>query len=236
VQTNQETYSKLYSRNAAFLRWPADWVLRFRNMYLNAILPPKARILDFGCGSANNSIPFMKDGHVTHGIDVSESIIPLVKQNLEFHGLSAELVQNYIFAEPPLVTLPYEDDSFDFVLSNQVHYYSTSESELHTVNRELHRVMKPGAVIFATMMGPKNYYITRHLDSISPDGSVYHVRIKEPKHRLFGVAEDVLLTRDEDHLRSQFAEFEPVTVGHFSQSMFDMTSNFHYIFIGRKMA
>jgi len=234
MKTNQDTYSKLYSRNAAFLRWPADWVLRFRNMYLNSELPSKASILDFGCGSANNSIPFMRDGHDTYGIDVSESIIPLVRQNLEYHGLPEHLVENYSFAEPPLVSLPYPDESFDFVLSNQVHYYSTSDSELHDVNRELIRVMKPGAIIFATMMGPKNYYITKHLDSISEDGSVYRVRIEEAGHRLYGVAEDVLLTHDEDHLRSQFAEFEPVSVGHFDQAMFDMSSNFHFIFVGRK--
>ena len=231
---NKNNYENLYNREQAFLRYPADWVLRFNNMYFKSRLPKKAKILDFGCGSGNNSTMFIAQGHEVFGIDVTESILPLVKQNLELHGLDPNNIRRFTHTTGPILHLPYKDNYFDFILSNQVHYYSSSEVELHGINKDLFRVLKPGGSIFITMMGLKNYYITHHLKELSQNAQIYKVRITDPNHRLFGVSEDVLAVRDEEHLLNLFKEFEPVTVGYFDQSMFDLYSNFHYIFVGRK--
>lgn len=229
---NQSNYDALYARQEAFLRWPADWVLRFHNMFLRERLPEHATILDFGCGSGNNSIPFLKMGHTVHGIDVAPSSRDLVRQNLEFHGLPTNFLDTLQIVQPPIVEMPYDDCTFDFVLSNQVHYYSSSEEELHAVNREIRRVLKPGGTFFVTMMGPKNYYIsdfTRHVEN-----GVHRVRIDLAGHRLEGVKEDVLLCRDEEHLKELFREFALVSVGYFDQKMFDMNSNFHWVYVGKR--
>lgn len=231
---NEDNYENLYKNEQAFLRYPADWVLRFNNMWLKSKLPKKAKILDFGCGSGNNSTIFIAEGHEVFGIDVTESILPLVKKNLELHNLDPLNIMRFTHAKAPLVNLPYEDNTFDFILSNQVHYYSGSEQEIHDINKDLFRVLKPDGSFFVTMMGLKNYYITHHLKEYSQNAQVYKVRIADPGHRLFGVSEDVLAVRDERHLRDLFDEFEPVTVGYFDQSMFDLHSNFHFIFVGRK--
>lgn len=231
---NQANYDELYTRSEAFLRWPADWILRFHNMFLRERLPSDAQILDFGCGSGNNSIPFLKMGHAVMGIEVAQSSRDLVRQNLEFHGLPLDYLHDLQIVSPPIINLPYKDNTFDFVLSNQVHYYSASEDELHSVNSEIERVLKPGGIFFVTMMGPKNYYISDFTRSVTQDG-IHNVRIDDDKHRLAGVHEDVLVCRDEDHLRNLFHEFGAVTVGYFDQKMFDMKSNFHWIFVGKKL-
>ncbi len=88
-------------REQAFLRYPADWVLRFNNMYLKSRLPKKAKILDFGCGSGNNSTMFIAQGHEVFGIDVTESILPLVKKNLELHGLDPTNIGRFMHTTPP---------------------------------------------------------------------------------------------------------------------------------------
>ncbi len=230
---NQANYEGLYSERQAFLRWPADWILRFHNMYLRARLPQPASILDFGCGSGNNSVPFLKMGHHVSGVEVASTSTELIRENLEYHGLPLDYLSRVQLLDPPITSLPYGDHAFDFILSNQVHYYSTSESELHAVNAELARVLKPGGTIFVTMMGPSNYYIADYTRSVK-GGGVHEVRIEDPTHRLFGVGEDVLLCRSEAHLRDMFREFRTVSTGHFDQRMFDMTSNFHYIFVGEK--
>jgi SAM-dependent methyltransferase len=231
---NKDNYEMLYKQEKAFLRYPADWVLRFNNMYLKSTLPPKARILDFGCGSGNNSTIFIAQGHEVFGIDVTDSIYPLIKKNLELHSLDPQNILRFTHSKAPLLDLPYEDNSFDFILSNQVHYYSSTEREIHAINKDLFRILKPGGTIFVTMMGLKNYYITHHLKELSQDAQIYKVRITDPSHRLFGVSEDVLAVRDQDHLRDLFNEFETVTVGYFDQSMFDLHSNFHFIYVGCK--
>jgi SAM-dependent methyltransferase len=231
---NKETYESLYKKEQAFLRYPADWLLRFNNMYLKSHLPEKARILDFGCGSANNSTLFIAQGHEVFGIDVTDSIYPLIKKNLDLHNLDPENILRFTHAQPPLLLLPYEDNSFDFILSNQVQYFSASEDEIHNINKELLRILKPGGSIFITMMGVRHYYITHHLKELSQDAQIYKIRVTDPAHRLYGVSEDVLAVRDENHLIDLFNEFENVSVGYFDQSMFDMYSNFHFIFVGRK--
>ena len=48
-----------------------------------------------------------------------------------------------------------------------------------------------------------------------------------------GVRELIYLARDKDHHKQLFSEFEGLTVGHQADSMFDMTSNFHWNWPGR---
>jgi hypothetical protein len=94
------------------------------------------------------------------------------------------------------------------------------------------RVLRPGGLVFFTMMGPTNYYITHHLKDVH--GGVYEISIDEKGHRLEGVKEMIFLVRDEEHLKDLFSEFECLTSGYFDQRMFDLRSNFHWIFVGRK--
>jgi hypothetical protein len=42
------------------------------------------------------------------------------------------------------------------------------------------------------------------------------------------------MVSDEKALCELFSEFEPVSTGYFDQSMFDMASNFHWIYVGSK--
>lgn len=231
--TNPDNYDSRYSEKKGFLRWPADWLLRFHNMYLRDKLTSESRVLDFGLGSGNNSLPFLKAGLEVYGVEVAQHSRELISENLDYHGLAHSFLDRVSIQDPPLTQLPYDDNFFDLVISNQVHYYSTSEDELHGVNQELSRVLKPGGTIFVTMMGPSNDYITRWTAQVS-DAGVHHVRIDDPNDRLNGVAQDILLVRDESHLLDLFREFKPLTTGHFDQGMFDMKSNFHFIFAGSK--
>jgi len=230
---NPDNYDSLHSEKKAFLRWPADWVLRFHNMYLRDKLASDARVLNFGCGSGNNSLPFLKSGLEVYGVEVAEHSRGLIEENLEFYGLPSDFLNRVSFQDPPLTKLPFDDNFCDLIISNQVHHYSVSEDELHEVNQELDRILKPGGTIFVTMMGPSNYYITDWTAQVSGEG-IHQVRIDDPNHRLNGVSENVLLVRDEAHLLQLFQEFQPITTGHFDQAMFDMKSNFHFIFAGTK--
>ena len=48
------------------------------------------------------------------------------------------------------------------------------------------------------------------------------------------ICHEPYLVRDEDELKGLFSEFECLSVGYFDQKMFDLLSNFHWIFIGKK--
>lgn len=216
LEANRENYESLYAKEEAFLRYPADWIIRFHNMFLKKNIPANARILDYGCGSANNSVLFMQKGYSVFGVDVAPSFKNLVAKNLELHNLDKSQLSNFQIIQPDTTSLPFPDNHFDFILSNQVLYYLPNEAHLKAVCAELNRVLRPGGFVFFTMMGPRNYYITHHLKAIHGD-RIYETRIEDRNHRLNGVRELILIARDEKDLCKLFDVFRPVTVGYFDQ-------------------
>jgi SAM-dependent methyltransferase len=234
LSSNQRNYRDMYSKGMAFLQYPADWVIRFHNMYLKKVLP-KGRVLDFGCGAGNNSCFLIQKGYETFGVDVSRQALQLVRKNLKAKHLNQKLIRRFSVIMPGTTTLPFPDGHFDFVLSNQVLYYLPSRKVIQDTCREMARCLRPGGLVFFTMMGPRNYYITTHTQRIL-GGHVHDVRITDRKHRLYGVHEMIYLVRTRQELKELFSEFECLSTGYFDQAMFDMKSNFHWIFIGRKRA
>lgn len=232
LSLNKENYSVLYSKRQAFLRYPADWIIRFHNMYLRKYLP-SGRMLDYGCGGGNNSIFFIEKGYETYGVDVAESARDLIRENLVSKHLDLDLINKFHTIPPNCKSLPFADNYFDLVISNQVLYYLSSEEHIRAVCAEISRCLRPGGIVFFTMMGPKNYYITHHAKQIY-NRRIYDVSIENQSHRLYGVRELIFLVRDEDDLCDIFSEFQLITTGYFDQSMFDLKSNFHWIFVGRK--
>ena len=232
LRANQQNYEDLYTRKEAFLRYPADWVIRFHNMYLKHEVP-SGRVLDYGCGAGNNSCFLIEQGYEIYGVDPAQSAIPLIKANLQAKGLDINLQERFSNITAGSVELPYDDNFFDFILSNQVLYYLPSEEAIRRVCKELSRCLRPGGVVFFTVMGPRNYYITHHTKQIH-GGKIYDIQIDDPNHRLSGLKELIYLVRDEEELKDLFSEFECVTTGYFDQRMFDIASNFHWIFAGKK--
>lgn len=84
-------------------------------------------------------------------------------------------------------------------------------------------------------MAPRKYYVTHHLKEVHGE-RIYEIRIQDKDNSLYGLKEMILVVRDEQSLCELFDMFEPVTVGYFNQKMFDVYSNFHYIFVGKKAA
>ncbi len=232
LDENKKNYEELYSKQQAFLRYPADWIIRFHNMYLKKHIP-EGKVLDYGCGGGNNSVFFIEKGYETWGVDVAESYLELVKMNLESKHLDVRLSKNFSIISPETISLPFKDNFFDIVISNQVFYYLPSEEHIKKVCKEIYRCLKPSGVVFFTMMGPKNYYITHHAKQIHND-RIYEIRIEDPKHRLYGVKEHIFLVRDKEDLCGLFSQFKVLSTGYFDQGMFDLLSNFHWIFVGTK--
>ena len=229
---NQRLYQDRYTKEQAFLRYPADWVIRFHSMYLRAHIP-SGRVLDYGCGSASNSIFFAQQGYEVYGVDVAEASLSLVKANLELHHLDPALIERFSIISPDATSLAFESGFFDFVLSNQVFYYLPSEQHIKNVCQEVSRCLRPRGAVFFTMMGPNNDYIRYHTKKIH-GGKIHEIGIDDPSHRISGSWGMNYLVQDEEELVDLFSEFECVTTGYFDQSMFDMKSNFHWIFVGQK--
>lgn len=179
----------------------------------------------------------MDKGYDVWGVDVAKSSLRLIKENLRHSRYSPKFADRFSIIPKNSFTerfkLPFEDNFFDLIVSNQVLYYLPSKKQIQEVCLELSRVLKPKGIVFFTMMGPKSYYIVYRTKQIH-NGQIYEIAFDDSKHRLAGYREFIYLVRDEKELEDLFSSFSPVDIGYFDQRMFDMSSNFHWIFVGQK--
>ena len=102
-------------------------------------LLPGERLLDFGCGTASQTILQMQrspDASVT-GVDVDPQILALASRKAHEAGLHLRLDQY------DGRTLPYPDASFDKVVSSLVFHQLNAERKGLAL-REIYRVLVPG--------------------------------------------------------------------------------------------
>jgi tellurite methyltransferase len=105
--------------------------------------------LDLGCGVGRHALFLAEHGLAVEAIDGSAAGLKVAHETAEARGLSLGLQQATADA------LPFEDGSFDFVLSWNVIHHGT----LGDVGRrlaEIWRVMKPGALYQGTMLPTRN--------------------------------------------------------------------------------
>ena len=105
----------------------------------NRSINPKSNILDAGCGNGKNMVYLQNQGHNMTGIDFSDGLLEICKQkNLNVHNSD---IRN----------LPFNDSTFDYVISIAViHHLNTEEDRIKAIN-ELLRVTKKGGKVLFTM-------------------------------------------------------------------------------------
>ena len=125
-----------------------------------------SRVLDIGCGTATLTILIKKvhpEADVT-GLDGDPEILKMAKKKIINAGLDIKLDQGMSFE------LPYDDSSFDRVVSSLVFHHLTRENKVRTI-KEIFRVLSPGGELHLADFGkPHNalmYLISlvfRHLE------------------------------------------------------------------------
>ena len=102
------------------------------------------RILDLGSGLGRHSIYFAKQGFDVYSIDISEYAIDFLKSWRDKEKLNIDVRLGDI------VSLPYENDSFDCVFA----YHSISHADTYGMKRivsEIERVLRSGGEIYASI-------------------------------------------------------------------------------------
>jgi len=134
-------------------KWPNEAMLKTLfggGNYLKRPFKPQPtwRVLDVGCGFANNLIPFADIGCEIHGVDLHEKMASTVTQIMKTRGYNVQLEVGNNRA------LPYPDAHFDLLLSiNTLHYESSGEN-FEKALQEFRRVLKPGGGCYISTAGP----------------------------------------------------------------------------------
>jgi SAM-dependent methyltransferase len=101
-------------------------------------LEPRMRVLDVACGTGNAALPAARAGANVTGVDLAPALLKAAEKKATAAGLEIEWV------EGDAESLPFEDESFDRVLSTFGHMFAPRHEQSAD---EIARVCRKGGVI-----------------------------------------------------------------------------------------
>lgn len=181
------------------------------------------KMLDFGCGAGAALSFFDKNGFNVYGVDISKVDIQRCKERMPHISEHFAIIDSN----------PQESDVFfggkyDLVIAIQsLYYYSNTDLKKRLIS--LKSQMKPGAVIYATMMGTKCWYYD---NSKEFNDGLREVSIKTDRLEIKDYF--VNFTASKDDLKAKFEMFEPIHVGYYDAHYIESEgSDYHWTFIGK---
>jgi SAM-dependent methyltransferase len=124
--------------------------MNFVRTLIETDISKDAAILDFGCGTGSSVYKLIDQGYLNvFGYDVQDYL------NLK----DAADRSRFRIAQPANLRLPFDDNTFDLIISDQVFEHVQDQV---TAFRELYRVTKPGGYQFHIIPAPY-YPLERHM-------------------------------------------------------------------------
>ena len=200
-----------------------SWVFRPYGRILKPLYGlngPGQSMLDWGCGQGAALSFYAAQGFDVYGVDISEVDVARAKERVP-NGRIAVI-------DPAPTKAPYFPGvAFDLVVSVQSFYY-LNDADMEACLLSLRDQMKPGAVMYATMISERCWYFERSVPAA--DG----MRVVNIDGRLTLRNHHINFTRDRAHLIERFGMFEPLHVGYYDACWLeDEPSEHHFTFIGR---
>jgi ubiquinone/menaquinone biosynthesis C-methylase UbiE len=111
-------------------------------------IQPGMKVLDVACGNGNLAVAAARRGADVTGIDIADNLVEAAKKRAESLGL------NIKFEQGDAEALPYDDDSFDMVMTM---YGAMFAPRPDVTAAELVRVCKPGGTVAMANWTPAGY-------------------------------------------------------------------------------
>ena len=133
------------------------------------------KIVELGAGLGRDSIYFAKNSIHVEALDYSQSGIKNINQKIKQNNLS-NLIKTKIFDVRK--TLPFKNNSIESVYSHMLYCMALTTSDLESLNKEIHRILKPGGINIYTVRhtndGDYKKGIHRGEDMYENDGFIVH--------------------------------------------------------------
>ena len=111
-------------------------------------IKPGVRVLDVACGTGNTALPLARLGAIVTGVDIAANLLKQARERAAAESLPIQ------FDEGDAEQLPYEDASFDLVLSM---FGAMFAPRPQLVAAELARVLRPGGTLAMANWNPGSF-------------------------------------------------------------------------------
>lgn len=151
-------WDQVYSQELMTMWYPNEDIIRFCARLIRKRLThdtydtkrPVERVLDLGCGNGRHAIYFARQGIKAAGLDVSKQAIEWAGDWARREGLEID------FRVGDIRQLPFEDHSFDVVVSHGVLDHVPMETARRAAE-EVRRVLKPGGLFYCDLRSNEDY-------------------------------------------------------------------------------
>ena len=136
-------YQSSYLTHGIGRRYPNEELARFigTRFSISSAEKKAIKILDMGCGCANNLWMIAREGFDAYGIDFSPEAVRLSKEVLDSWGVEANI------SVADARALPFDNTSFDVILDNLA-LCCLAEHDFSTALHEVKRVLRLGGIFF----------------------------------------------------------------------------------------
>lgn len=142
MQSNENQWEMIFRSAGHVLPEPAPRVMRFAEQLKEC---GTRSVLDLGCGTGRHVVHLRAKGFQVTGLDNAPTGLKLTREWLQHENLEAGLILADM-RQP----LPFENGSFDAVLSTQVIHHALLASVLATA-KEIERVVRRGGTILISV-------------------------------------------------------------------------------------
>lgn len=206
--------------------YPSEWVIRtllgsYPRLKLDKNRYNAAKILDIGFGDGRNFPLLNNCGFDIHGIETEPGIIDTVSEKMVAMGIPVTL------SVGSNAVLPYEDNTFDFILASFSWYYIGAGTRFEDNIREYSRVLKPGGQVIATLASEETFIFKGGIDK--GDG---HLEITND---IFGMRNGDILKcfYTEDELEQTMRPwFDEISIGRSLNDYYGLSIGY-FMFVGR---
>lgn len=109
---------------------------------------PGMPVLDAGCGGGRNSFWLLKNGFDVFAVDIDADAIEAIRDLAK--RLAPTLSEEH-FQVASMESLPFADESFDWVICNAVMHFADDQGQFDRWFAEMWRVLKIGGTFFARL-------------------------------------------------------------------------------------
>jgi len=223
-ETTAYNYDKGYREGYDHL-YPNENVVRLEKWYFKT---GRGKLLDHGYGFGANLIHLAERGYSIEGIDVAESAKDLVLKKLKDKKDLLDRINLKTLTAKDGDRLPYLDNYFDYILSNQTVYHLVNRKSIDLLLDEFLRILKPDGKMIVTLLGPTNILCQA---GKKVDEHVYEY--VDVAGSLGSRPMRVYVFKNEKHVREAFNKFQIDEVGWFDNNYCGI-NGYHFVVLCRK--